>query len=169
MILSRGQLGSSARFSLCKQFIYDLSLASHHINEVLRFLDPASHKSHTALHEKLIATYAHAKSWAAINPLLFQGQSVIFNWQTPNHVDCRDPIFAWMLLFNTGLFKGGHLRIHRLGLRMWFGLGACVFLHGALCPHEIKPFDGGQRILIAHFCHRSVWEEMEVEYKSEGV
>lgn len=146
-----------------------MSLASHRINEVLRLLDPLAHKSHLMLREKLISMYAHVRSRAAISPLLFQGQSYIYNRQTPNHFDPREPKVAWTPLFTAGSYVGGYLRIRRLGLRMWFGPGACIFLRGRLLPHEIEHFEGGQLISVAHFCHKSVWDEAGVEFISSKV
>lgn len=168
-ITSKVQLGSSARFSKCEQLLQDMGLASHRINEVLCLLDPLAYDSHTTLRKKLVSMYAHVKSRAAISPLLFQGQSYIYNRQTPNHFDRKEPKASWTPLFTAGLYTGGYLRIRGLGLRMWFGPGACIFLRGGLCPHEVEPFEGGQRISIAHFCHQSVWSEAGVEFKSSGI
>jgi len=106
---------------------------------------------------------------ASIDPLLFQGRSVIFNRQPPNHVDGKDPKLAWNPLATAGSYTEGRLRIRRLGLRVWFGGGACVFLHGAILHHEIEPFSGGQRIFIAHFCHQSLWKEMGVVLRSSWI
>ena len=69
----------------------------------------------------------------------------------------------------AGLYTKGRLWIHWLGLRMWFGGGACMFLHGAILHHEVKPFSGEQRISIAHFCHQSLWKEMGVVLHSSGI
>lgn len=113
--------------------------------------------------------YAHVRSRASIDPSSFQGRSVIYNRQTPNHVDRRDPRLAWTPLFTLGSFKGGNLRVRKLGLRMWYGPGACVFIRGAMFAHEIESFDGGQRISIAHFCHDSVWKDAGVEFITTGV
>lgn len=52
---------------------------------------------------------------------------------------------------------------------MWFGPGACIWLRGGLLPHEVEPFDGGQRISVASFLHRSVWDIVDVEPRSTGV
>lgn len=61
------------------------------------------------------------------------------------------------------------MRIRALGLRMWFGGGACVYLRGGILHHEIEEFDGAQRISIAHFCHDSLWKYMGIPLNSKGV
>jgi hypothetical protein len=133
-------------------------------------LDPASHESHLNLSVKLQEKYAHVKARAAIDPLLFQGRSIIYNRQTPSHIDRRDPILGWNPLTTAGRdFTGGWLRIRRLKVRMWFGGGACVFVRGRVLHHEIEPFDDGQRVVIAHFCHQSLWNDMGIMLRSTGV
>jgi hypothetical protein len=133
-------------------------------------LDPAAFESHVELSEKIKERHPHARARATLDPILFQGRSVIYNRQTPNHVDRKDPKLAWNPLTTAGKdYTGGMLRIRRLGLRMWFGGGACVFLRGAILHHEIEPFGDGQRTSIAYFCHKSLWDEMGVILRSSGV
>jgi hypothetical protein len=84
-------------------------------------------------------------------------------------LDQKDPKLGWNPLTVAGTFTGGRLRIRRLGLRMWFGGGACAFVRGAILEHEIEEFDGGQRISIAHFCHDSLWKEMGITLRSSGI
>jgi hypothetical protein len=147
-----------------------MALLSHRINETLKLLDPAAFESHVELAEKIKERLPHARARASIDPILFQGRSVIYNRQTPNHIDRRDPKLGWNPLTTAGGdYTEGWLRIRRLRLRMWFGGGACVFLRGAILHHEIEPFGGGQRISIAHFCHQSLWDEMGVILRSSGV
>jgi hypothetical protein len=94
---------------------------------------------------------------------------VIFNQQTPNHVDGKDPKLAWNPLATAESYTEGRLQIRRPGLRMWFGGGACALLRGAILHHEVEPFSGGQRISIAYSCHRSLWKETDVVLRSSGV
>jgi len=168
-ILSKAQLQSCANYSACAKLVDEIALLSERLNEALKCLDPEAYRSHLALAEKLRDIHPHARARATIDPLLFQGRSVIFNRQTPNHVDRKDPKLGWNPLTTAGGYTEGRLRIRRLGLRMWFGGGACVFLRGAILHHEIEPFDGGQRISIAHFCHSSLWAEMDVSLHSYGL
>jgi hypothetical protein len=146
-----------------------MSLVSERINETLLCIDPDAHASHKELAVKLSQAHPHIRARASIDPILFQGRSIIFNRQTPNHIDRKDPKLAWNPLTTAGTFVGGRLRIRRLGLRMWFGGGACAFVRGGILQHEIEEFEGGQRISIAHFCHNSLWKEMEVTLCSSGL
>lgn len=147
----------------------EIALLSKRINKVLEMLDPEAYQSHQVLAERIADRHPHARAPASIDPLLFQGRSVIFNRRTPLHVDRRDPKLGWNPLTTAGTYEGGRLIIGRLGLRMWFGGGACVFLRGAILPHEIESFDGAQRISVAHFCHSSLWREMGVTLHSYGL
>lgn len=168
-ILSKPQLGTCTNYSACAKLVYEIKLLSVRLNEALKQLDPDAHKSHKDLSEKIKLDYPHARARASIDPILFQGRSVIFNRQTPNHVDKKDPKLGWNPLTTAGDYTGGCLRIRRLKLRMWYGPGCCVFLRGAILPHEVEEFEGGQRISIAHFCHESLWKEVGVKLCSSGL
>ncbi|TDL13343.1 hypothetical protein BD410DRAFT_735516 [Rickenella mellea] len=104
-----------------------------------------------------------------IDPSLWQGRSVIFNRQTPDHVDRRDDPKEFTPIFVLGRFGGGYIRLKTLRLRMWFGGGACVFIRGGLFPHGIEPFHGSQRVSIAHFAHRSLFRQLDVKLSSLGL
>lgn len=146
-----------------------MSLISERLNEVLLNIDPVAYESHQQLAKALEAKYAHVRSRKTIDPLLFQGRSIIFNRQTPGHFDRREPPAGWTPILALGDFQGGYIRSKRLGLRMWFGGGACVWIRGGIHDHEIEPFTpapGSQRISIAHFCHASVWDIMKIPYNT---
>ena len=34
-----------------------------------------------------------------------------------------------------------------------------IFLRGGILPHEVEAWEGGQRVLLAHFTHKSLWDE----------
>ena len=121
------------------------------------------------MHKKLKETYPHVRARSSIDPFLFQGRSFIYNRQTPNHTDKREPLVGWNPLFVTGQFTGGRLRVRRLGLRMWFGPGACIWVRGRILAHEVEPFDGGQRISVASFMHQSVYDTVGVQPRSTGI
>lgn len=168
-IFSKDQLQTSAAYSACAKLVDQLRDLSYKLNETLRLLDPDAYNAHRELREKLKAMYAHVRARSAIDPFLFQGRSIIYNRQTPNHRDKREPKIGWTPLFVAGNFTGGWLRIRRLGLRMWYGPGACIFLRGGLLPHEVEPFDGGQRICVASFLHQSVRDDAGIQPVSTGI
>jgi hypothetical protein len=132
------------------------------MNAALSFIDPDAHRAHLKLREELVKTYPHARGRAVIDPSLFLGRSVIYNRQTPNHFDRRDPITGWTPLVVFGRFTGGSLHIRRLGIRMSFLPGTCIWIRGRVLAHEVEVFEGGQRVSIAHFCHQSVWDAMGI-------
>lgn len=94
---------------------------------------------------------------------------MIYNRQTPIHHDRREPRIGWTPLFVMGRFVDGYLRIRQLGIRLWHGPGACVFMRGGILPHEVEEFKGGQRICVASFLHQSVWDDMEIIPRSSGI
>lgn len=169
-IISAAQLKTSSGFSACEKLVDEFRLVSHRLNAVLQHLDPPAFESHKALREAICREHPVAKAQLAIDPYLGLGRSVIFNRQTPNHIDRRDPAHGWTPIMAMGTeFEGGVMRVRALALRMWFGGGACVYIRGGVLHHEIEEFSGGQRVSIAHFCHASVWKFMGIVLKSLGV
>jgi hypothetical protein len=168
-ILSKPQLGTCVAYSSCAKLVDEISMLSARLNEALKQLDPDAYASHVELSNKIKKDYPHARARASIDPILFQGRSVIFNRQTPNHIDRKDPKLGWNPLTTAGNYTGGHMRIRRLKLRMWYGAGSCIFVRGAILPHEVEEFEGGQCISIAHFCHESLWKEVGVKLRSSGL
>jgi hypothetical protein len=153
----------------CESFVYEIRLLSERMNTALSLIDPKAFEAHEELRRKLIDKYTYARGRAAIDAILFQGRSIIYNRQTPNHLDRRDPYIGWTPLVVFGRFTGGKIRIRRLGLRMSFLPGTCIWIRGRVLAHEIEVFEGGQRVSIAHFCHDSVWNMMAVEPKTSPI
>lgn len=168
-IFSRDQLKTSSSYSSCADVVYQLRSISYKLNEILRILDPEAYKAHRLLRKKLKSLYPHVRARSSIDPFLFQGRSFIYNRQTPNHLDKRDPRIGWTPLFVTGEFVGGWLRIRKLGVKMWFGPGACAWIRGGLFQHEVEPFTGGQRISVASFMHQSVWDTAGIQPRTTGI
>jgi hypothetical protein len=107
--------------------------------------------------------YPHVKAWSAIDGLLWEGRSFQFNRQTPLHPDSTDPPKCWVALVALGHFKGGHLFIPRLNLRLWYEPGTIILLRGHILPHVVEAFFDGQRISIAHFTHESLWDALGLQ------
>jgi len=130
---------------------------------MLREIDPVQHHAMEQLQEACHRKYPHTQAIGAIDPILYEGRAIMFNRQTPKHVDRLDPLRSWAALLVLGAFQGGTMYIERLQLRLRYLPGDMIFIRGAILPHEVEAFSGGQRISIAHFTHQSLWKEFNME------
>ncbi|TFK64804.1 hypothetical protein BDN72DRAFT_774126 [Pluteus cervinus] len=133
---------------------------SHMINRALELIDEDQYKALMDLQQRCVEKYAHVEALNAIDPLVYEGRAIMFNRQTPAHVDKQDPKRSWATMITLGDFTaGGNLRIERLNLTIRYLPRDVVILRGRLLQHEVQAWSGGRRISIAHFTHESLWKE----------
>lgn len=128
------------------------------INLILQIADPQGYEQHVQLLDAL-KQKAYMRALTAIDKLLWVGRSLIFNRETPGHYDGRDMPQAWTPLVTLGNTTGGDLRLYDLQTDLFYEPGTIVFVRGGALKHGVQPFQGTQRIAIAHFIHWYTWEE----------
>ncbi|EJD33404.1 hypothetical protein AURDEDRAFT_177513 [Auricularia subglabra TFB-10046 SS5] len=157
-VLRNGRL-----FRTSMNLLRELSFRSSILDHVLSKLDAAAY---AVLHEgraRLIAENAAYAAVTSLDPTYMHGRSISFNRATRNHEDVRDPPEAWTPILVLGKFKrGGKLIIQKLGLSMSYFPGTLIFVRGAVLPHEVDFFYGGQRISIAHFVHKAILRQVGI-------
>lgn len=158
-IPSNDLVGTSKRFSAAMSLLQELSLVSTRINFALENIDQHHFRCHERLQKRVHDEYPHARAINAVDPLMMEGRAIMWNRQTPLHPDRLDPAQSWAVLLVSGPFKGGHLYIPRLKLRLRYRAGDMIFLRGGILPHEVEAWEGGQRVSIAHFTHKSLWDQ----------
>lgn len=158
-MLSSGMILSET----CELF-KSLELVSHCVNTVLKIVDPIFHTNLMHLHTMMKQKYAIAKCMNAIDPLLLESQEVLYNRLSGLHFDRQDPKLAYAVLLMAGSFKGGHIWILLLKLRIRLEPGDMVLIQGRVLGHQIKEWEGGQRISILHFTHTSMWRSCGLEH-----
>lgn len=136
---------------------------SHKVNAILEALDPAQYSALKKLVKLVKEKYPHVAALEAVDPLLMEGRAIMFNRETPEHVDGLDPDTAWAILVIMGSFTEGVLIVRRLGLRVRYIPGDTVCIRGHILPHEVEMWVGGQRISIVHFTHGSLWDAFGME------
>lgn len=141
----------------------EMALVSTRINYGLSLIDEPHFAAHQALQKAVHEAYPHARALNAVDPLIMEGRAIMWNRQTPLHPDRLDPVQSWAVLLVSGEFKGGHLFIPKLRLRLRYLPGDMIFLRGCILPHEVESWEGGQRVSIAHFTHQSLWNEFNLE------
>ncbi|KAJ7679933.1 hypothetical protein B0H17DRAFT_1077321, partial [Mycena rosella] len=120
---------------------HDLHLISYRINTMLQYGDEA----HFEACEKL---RAEAEKWHKFLKVIGSDDPLVMEVRSQK---------GWAVLVVVGPFTGGALHIPCLNLRMSYTNGTMIMIRGKVLPHEVKAFSNGQRICIAHFTHRSLW------------
>ena len=95
-----------------------LSAVSARINAVLKFADPDHYAEAVRLREMLKSKVPSYSNLCAEDILLYEGREILYNCETQHHVDQNDPQNGWAFLAAFGNFKGGHVCIPHLGLRL---------------------------------------------------
>lgn len=139
------------------ELVDNLAGLSIRINIILQRADPKGYAQHVRLREAL-KSKSFMKVLTAIDELLWLGRSIIFNRETPEHCDGRDMPEAWTPLVTLGNTTGGDLRLSDLNTDLFYEPGAIIFIRGGALKHAVLPFQGTQRIAIAHFIHWYTWE-----------
>ncbi|KAI6009090.1 hypothetical protein PISMIDRAFT_25248 [Pisolithus microcarpus 441] len=147
---ARDIVKSGHKFNEFVNYIQKTQLLSHSINRALQVIDPSLHAKLTHLREVVHQKFPAVKVFDDYDPLLFEGREIIFNRQSGPHVDKQDPQLGWVALVALGDFKGD-VRLEPSDI---------IFLRGRVVKHQIKGWDEGQRIIVAHFTHTRLWKEV---------
>ena len=151
-------LHSTCNFNETCQFAANMSLLSHRVNVLMRTLDPTHYHDAEELKKRLSKMYPGYGAIAHLDKLVYDGREVLWNVLSDLHTDRQDPVFGWAILCTFGDFKGGHIYLPNLGLRMRMQPGDIVFIKGRVLRHKVEEWTGGQRICVPHFTHTSVWK-----------
>jgi hypothetical protein len=152
--------GTGKQFKEYMTLLGELGLVSHRCNEALRLMDPKHYAHAVELRRRVEAEYPFARALGAVDPLVYEGQEILYNVQSPTHTDGSDPQRGWALIYCAGDHEGGYLYMPHLGLRVRMRPGDMVKVRGRVIKHCVEDWSGGQRISIPHFTHSSVWRMM---------
>lgn len=152
------------KFAAARELIHGLKGVTIRINHILHLINPPLHSASLKLHSDIVEAYDWAKDLFPNDPLLFHGQSIAFNRQTPSHTDSRGPMGEWTPLVGLGFSSGVKLRLAGVKEIIPFDSGTIIFIRGGEMAHAIEAWSGGQRISIAIFTHKTIWEQFKVQY-----
>lgn len=139
-----------------------LSIIGQRIDDMYKQIDPKQHEFLVNVKEKLENKYATFKMLSALDPTIFHGRSLIYNRETQEHTDSRDPKSVLTPILTFGGYYWGTLHIPQLGLDVDYGPRTLVMLRGGELAHGVS-YGGGQRISIAHFLHAYTLKELGLE------
>lgn len=63
----------------------------------------------------------------------------------------------------AGDFEGGQTRVPGINTTSQYDPGDLILLRGNILKHVVLKFTGHQRISVAHFSHRSIWNYYGIE------
>lgn len=141
------------------QLVKDIEILSHRMNAILQHADPQHYAEAVSLRSLIRKVAAAYDVLAGSDVLVYEGREVLYNRKSGLHTDSQDPPLGWALLCALGNFKGGHVHLPNLGLRVRLHPGDVVMIRGRVIPHEIEDWEG-QRITIPHFTHSSMWRAL---------
>lgn len=88
------------------------------------------------------------------DPSFFHGRSLVYNRQTAQHRDTRDPPTNLTPVLTLGPYTSGTMHLGDVGHDLMYNAGTLVMLRGAMISHGVT-YQGGQRVCIAHFMHQT--------------
>ena len=92
----------------------------------------------------------------------FSAWQVISNRITRAHRDIGAAPMVYDLLTCAGTYKSSLLHVQDLGARFHYTPGTVVALCGKVLLHEVKDWQGGERVCIAHYMRSAVHDRLRV-------
>ena len=92
----------------------------------------------------------------------FSAWQIISNRVTPAHRDMGAAPMVYDLLTCVGTYTHSVLHVHDLGARFHYTPGNVVALCGKVLLHEVKSWQGGERLCIAHYMRDNVHNRLGV-------
>ena len=75
----------------------------------------------------------------------------------------QDPHWGWAIIIYDGTFDSCTLEFPQLKVKVTLRPGDMVMLRGRDVLHEVKNWVSGERHLLVHFTHKTLWDQAEVE------
>ncbi|KAF8220967.1 hypothetical protein L208DRAFT_1382457 [Tricholoma matsutake] len=146
---------TSMQFGASVKAVSGMAVLSNGINAILEYVDKVQYDSLCCLMEAMSKDNPMVKMMLSIDPLVMEGCAIMYNHQTPEHSDTKDPLPAWAVMITFGKFVVGGCDV--------------IVIRGRLLPHEVEEWGLGQRISIAHFTHKSLWKQCGMTCPYDGV
>ncbi|KAG8778713.1 hypothetical protein FRC12_024854 [Ceratobasidium sp. 428] len=133
------------------------------IDDMTELIHPRFRRAQAELRTKLEShpTISHIQRTIKTD---FPGRSVIVNRQSGEHFDKWGIPNGIDVLVGAGSVRsGGAVRYEDIKVEAELPPGAAVFFDGTSYRHAITPWKGDQRISMAYFAHRSVFQQLDID------
>lgn len=150
----------------CETF-RELSIITSYVMGAFEQLDPVQHDKMRQLYEWRLRKVASSVAMAAVDPgMFFEGREIQFNRYSLPHFDTSDPSWAWAIIIYFGTFPTCTLKFRQLKLAVTLRPGDMVIMRGRDVLHEVGDWLEGERHLLVHFTHKTLWNQAEIECRS---
>jgi hypothetical protein len=102
--------------------------------------------------------YPNTSLWSSC----YTAMQVIVNRTTPPHRDIGGSPPLFDLLVSAGTHTKARLEFREIGLKLSYRPGTIAIVCGRVLLHEVKDWEGGERICIAHMMKDSVHNKQNV-------
>ena len=155
-------------FNATCEVLRRLDVASGFVMEVLKTVDPLQYSLLEQVHAWRVKEFASSEAFSSLErgKMLYEGREIQFNRFSAPHWDLQDPHWGWAIAIYFGSFSSCILRFRQLGLEVKLRPGDVVAFRGRDLLHEVSDWTDGERHLLIHFTHRTLWEHAKTVCRS---
>ena len=166
--LARDMLVSTRNFNRACDTLLELSIITSFVMGAFQQADPEQHKRLGRVYNWRVNRLASQKAMGAIDPgMWFEGRELQFNRYSLAHFDTQDPHWGWAIIIYYGTFESCTLEFRQLKVKVTLRPRDMVMFRGRDVLHEVKDWIRGERHLLVHFTHSSLWNQAKVECHSD--
>ena len=160
-------LVTKQNFNRACDVLQDLSIVTRYVMAAFSQADPEQYKRLGRVYDWRVQTLRSQKAMAAVDPgMWFEGRELQFNRFSLAHFDIQDPHWGWVIIIYYGTFGCCTLELRQLKVKVTLRPGDQVMFRGRDVLHEVKDWVSGERHLLVHFTHKSIWDQAKVKCKS---
>ena len=157
-------LVTQQNFNRACDVLLELSIVTRYVMAAFQQTDPEQYDRLHRVYDWRVTTIASQKAISAVDPAMwFEGRELQFNRFSLAHFDTQDPHWGWAIIIYYGTFDSCTLEFPQLKVKVTLRPGDMVMLRGRDVLHEVKNWVSGERHLLVHFTHKTLWDQAEVE------
>ncbi len=155
-------------FNAACELLEKLDVVNSYVMSLLKAIDPKQYKSLDQLYKWRLDNFASSRALSRLTDpqLFFEGREIQFNRFSKAHWDNQDPHWAWAIIIYFGTFGSCRLKFKQLRTEVVLRPGDVVAIRGQDLLHEAVDWDFGERHLLVHFTHRSLWAQAKLKCKT---
>lgn len=144
-------------------YVRELSPTTLRLDNLLEDLDKPMFDASQRLVKKAIEDKATINAAFANWRSSKFGFAAIFNRQTPIHNDHNSLLRDYDITITGGSYEGGDMLFPQFNLVADYPPGTLIINHGNLYDHHVQSWTGPQRLCLALFTHKKLWDQYKVK------
>ena len=141
---------------------------------VTRYVLAAFSHAHSEQYEQLgrvfqwrVNSLASQKAMAAVDPgMWFEGRKLQFNRFSWPRFHIQDPDWGSVIIVYYGTLECCTPELRQLNMEVILRPGDQVMFRSKDVLHEVEDWASGERHLLVHFTHKTLWDQAKVRCKS---